>query len=429
MTDTMTETKRLEITSLGRKGEGIADDQGRPVFIPRALPGEIVRASVSQDKQGILRGQMLEIESASAARRAPPCPYYEGCGGCMIQHWDEGAYRKWKANFPLDMLARAGVKVQRVHDPVFIPARTRRRTTLTLFKQDQDMRVGYRRFRSHEITDIPDCLLLTPGLQSLKERLRPDLAPLLSDSRPAQLFIQDTGDAVELLFTGTVGKNKKPDQGWRNEAANLAEAHDIARIAWRAKDRDTPQVILSRRKMKKAAGVLDVTLPPGAFLQPSAEGEAALLAAVLAPFAGASGLRIADLFAGCGTFSGPFLAQGEVLAIESDQAMVSALGKAGRGAGNLVTEKRDLFGNPLAGTDLAGMDAVVLDPPRAGAKAQSAALAESPVPLIIYVSCNPAAFARDAALLCGGGYQLADITIIDQFIYSAHTELVAVFQR
>jgi 23S rRNA (uracil1939-C5)-methyltransferase len=174
-------------------------------------------------------------------------------------------------------------------------------------------------------------------------------------------------------------------------------------------------------------GNITVNLPPGAFMQPSAEGEAALVEAALAPIRESGARNTADLFCGAGTFAGPLLQLGPVIAAESEGGSVAAL-KAAKAKG-LTVQSRNLFSNPLACKELNALDAVLFDPPRMGAKEQAKALAESPVPLVVGVSCNPSTFVRDAGILKEGGYRLDSMQVIDQFVWSAHMELVGVFRR
>jgi 23S rRNA (uracil1939-C5)-methyltransferase len=231
------------------------------------------------------------------------------------------------------------------------------------------------------------------------------------------------------MITGQIGARRQPQLREQEMLGAMAAACGAARISWRFKERDEAEVMIAAAPVIKRAGNLSVPLPPGAFMQPSAEGEAALIAAALSPLAGKAGLKIVDLFAGCGTFSGPLLAHGAVHALEGDEAAIKALAVAARGVSGLTTEQRNLFTDPLMPAELKKYDAVLFDPPRAGALAQTAEIAKSAVPVVIGVSCNPATFARDAALLCEGGYKLQSVTLVDQFTWSAHVEIVAVFTR
>jgi 23S rRNA (uracil1939-C5)-methyltransferase len=221
-----------------------------------------------------------------------------------------------------------------------------------------------------------------------------------------------------------VGGGRALDGAVRGALAALTEAEDFARLAWEG------EVVVTRRVPFQAMGTARVVPPPGAFLQATAEGERALVGAVRAAAGGAR--RVADLFAGCGTFSLPLAVGAAVLAVEGEAAMLAALAEAARrtpGLRPVRTEARDLFRRPLLAGELGGFDAVVIDPPRAGAEAQSRELARSGVPVIAAVSCDPASFARDAAILVAGGYRLDWVQPVDQFRWSGHVELAARFSR
>ncbi len=419
----------IVIDYVGRRGDGVGAWQGKPVFVPRTLPGETVRVSLYEDRDKGVAGKLIAVSASAPDRVTPPCPHYESCGGCALQHWDIESYRVWKTARPREMLERAGLAPREWKPPVFIPHGTRRRATLAAFVQNRKIRLGYHRARSHDITDISSCLVLSPPLQALADSLRPFLARLITDSVPADVFIQDTGLARDVLITGAVGARKTPGLAERELMAEMAQACKVSRLSWRARDRDEAEIILQPAPVLKQCGDLRVELPPGAFMQPSAEGEAALVSAVTAATAQAEAKNIADLFAGCGTFAGPLLAQGLVHAVESEESCVAALKKAGRGVADFQFSRRNLYSDPLTAKELAAFDAVVMDPPRMGAKEQAAELAKSKVTRVISVSCNPSTFVRDAGMLAAGGYRLDSAQVIDQFVWSSHIEMVGVFIR
>lgn len=418
----------ITIDYIGRRGDGVGLWEGKPVFVPRALPGERVRVQIGAARDMGHAGHLLEIIEKSTERAEAPCPHYNECGGCALQHWRDESYRAWKENYVRELLDKAGVAVAEWKPPVFVPPRTRRRGTLAALMKDRKLRLGFHGARSHDIADTPGCLVLSPRLAKLAETMRVHLPQILTDGKPADIFMQDTGTAVDVMITGLVGSRREPQMKQREAMAAMAAAGGITRLSWRFRERDEPETIVQHAAITKRSGNLSVELPPGAFLQPSAEGEAALLAAITAPLGGK--MKIADLYAGCGTFAGPLLAHGTVYAAEGDAAAIAALGKAARGINApLTAERRNLSDNPLTARELDKFDAVVFDPPRAGAGTQAAQIAQSKVKLAIGVSCNPATFARDARTLCEGGYTLRSVQVVDQFTWSAHTELAAVFQR
>lgn len=425
-------TKReadIRIDDVGRRGDGVGFFNGRPAFIPGALPGEVVRARLDADRGEGHAGRLLAVLEASPERVTPPCPYYDTCGGCSLQHWSDGAYRAWTEKRVRTMLARNDVAVGAWRDSVYVPPRTRRRATFAALMVGGRLHLGFHKERSHHVADIPDCLVLSPRLQALMNGLRAHLPHILNDGREAAIFAQDSGSALDVMITGQIGARREPQMREREALATMAQDCGIARLSWRFKERDDPEIMIAGALVLKRSGALAVPLPPGAFLQPSMEGEAALLAAVLAPLQGMKRGKVADLFAGCGTFAGPFLDYGVVHAVEGDEAAIAALQSAARGVSGLSVEKRNLFTDPLGPRELDKFDAVVFDPPRAGALAQATQIAQSKVPLAIGVSCNMATFARDAGVLLKGGYTLRSLQIVDQFTWSAHVELVGVFTR
>ena len=407
MTQGMTE---WVIARLGRQGDGLAEG---PVHVPRALPGERVR--------GRLRGDRLEevrIVTPSPDRVAPPCRHYGACGGCQMQHAADGLVREWKAETVRRALAAQGLSAPL--RPVLVsPADARRRAGFAARRTKKGALAGFHGRGSDVIVETPDCRILHPELRPGRAVAR-DLA-ILGGSRKAVLSVMVTLSRGGLDVAARGGK--PADGPLRIALAELAARHDLARLAWE------DEVIVTRAAPVQRFGPAEVVPPPGAFLQATAHGEAALWDAVAEITAGAA--RVADLFAGCGTFSLPLAARARVHAVEGSAAMVAALERGWRhapGLKALSAEARDLFRRPLMPDELARFDAVVLDPPRAGAAAQVAELAGSGVPVIAYVSCNPVSFARDARVLAGAGYALDWVQVVDQFRWSAHVELAACFR-
>ena len=314
-----------------------------------------------------------------------------------MQHLGQDAYGKWKRGLAMAALARRGLGDAPVGELVVIPPGTRRRARFSAERRRGSIAFGFHRRRGRRVVDIASCALLVPALADAIPALRALCADLLDDGErlSVQALASDTG--LDLV----IARQRDLTLAERERLAAFAEAEDIASLAW---EDDGP--IALRREVRVNA----VLLPPGAFLQPSAEGEAAIRAAVEAGLGAAK--RVADLFSGCGT-----LAQGR------DAHRIDSNPDA------KPDEVRDLFARPLAGDELARFDAVIFDPPRAGARAQAQALAASAVPCVIAVSCDAGTFARDARSLADGGYDIETITPIDQFPWSAELELVAVFRR
>ncbi|NKX44973.1 class I SAM-dependent RNA methyltransferase [Roseicyclus persicicus] len=398
-------TGPLTIERLGHLGDGIAPG---PVFVPLALPGEVVEGEIGGD-----RIEAPRILTPSPDRVRPPCTHYRACGGCSLMHASDGFVARWKAEVIATALAAHGIDGTPL-PTVTSPARSRRRATLAGRRTKKGALVGFHARRSDVIVPLSDCHVLAPPLVALL----PTLGEItqLGGSRSATLSfaltLTDTG--VDCAVTG----GKPLDAGLRAELPRFRDR--IARMTWG----DEP--VYADPLPSLRFGPATVAPPPGAFLQATAAGEAALLAAVRRAVGSAA--RIADLFAGCGTFALPLATGAAVHAVEGDAALLAALDRAARHAPGLrpvTTETRDLFRKPLPPDDLASFDAVVIDPPRAGAEAQTRAIATAQVPRVAMVSCNPVTFARDAALLIAAGYRLDWVQPVDQFRWSPHVELAA----
>lgn len=401
---------RLTVERLGHLGDGIAGG----VFIPRSLPGEEVEGDLAGD-----RLENVRIVTPVADRVRPPCPHARTCGGCTMQHASDPLVARWKEGTVAGALAAQGLSAP-IRPILTSPPRSRRRATLSARRTKGGALLGFHARASDTLIPIPQCQLLHqdvmatfPGLEALTQ---------IGGSRTAALSLTVT---CSLGGPDVVVSGGKPLDGTlRLDLARLAEAHGIARLTWEG------ETVALRSHPVQAMGPARVTPPPGAFLQATAHGEAALLAGVTEAVGEAR--RIADLFAGCGTFTLPLSQQAGVHAVEGEAPMLAALDRAWRatpGLHRVTTEPRDLFRRPLEPDELRPFDAVVIDPPRAGAEAQAATLAASRVAVIAMVSCNPATFARDARILTQGGYRLDWVQPVDQFRWSPHVELVSRFAR
>ncbi len=401
----------LAVTRLGHKGEGIADG---PVYVARALPGEMVDGDVIDGRIASPRFLMPSPDRVRA-----PCPHYKACGGCALMHASDDFVANWKREVVVRALQAQGIDAL-VDGPDTSPPRSRRRAVLSARRLKSGVVVGFHGRASGTIVPIPECHLLLPQLMAAIPACA-RIVGLLGSRKGEMKFILTASDAgVDLSFEGgrTVGGPE------RLELTGLAEKTDLARLS------TGDDVIVERRVPVHVFGTVNVVPPPGAFLQATPEGETALVTAVHA--AVGSARRIADLFAGCGTFGLALASGSEVHAVENSREMLDALDRGWRqGAGlkPVTTETRDLFRQPLLAGELARFDAVVIDPPRAGAEAQMRELAQSEVGRIAAVSCNPATFARDARILIDAGYRLETVRVVDQFRWSAHVELAAAFVR
>jgi 23S rRNA (uracil1939-C5)-methyltransferase len=348
------------------------------------------------------------------------CRHFGICGGCATQDLAPAANRALKRDLVVSALARQGFANASVEDVVEVPPHTRRRATFKAMKRGGETQIGFHAARSHEIVDMHECLVLTPRLFVLVAGLRTMMGALLRDTEQADIEVTDTDAGFDVALHW----QRKPDTALNAELARWAAQLKLARVTGRN------GILVELAAPTVRFGDAPVKLPPGAFLQPTREGEALLQSRVLAAVKGAK--RVADLFAGCGTFALVLAKQARVHAVEREGAMLDALAagaRATQGLKPLTTEKRDLFKLPVTPPELAEFDAVVLDPPRAGAAAQVAELAQSRVRRIAYVSCDPASFARDARVLVERGYAMGAITPVDQFLWSSHIELVAAFAR
>jgi len=406
----------LSVESVGAGGDGIAVADGVRHFVPRTLPGDVVRAvPVARTAEGV-RCRLDRVETASPHRIAPFCPAFGRCGGCAFQHWAPDDLAAWKRARVVTALAHRGFADAPVEAVVTCPARSRRRATLAL----KGKKLGFREEGGHAVAAVEVCPVLVPQLSALIAPLRAVLSPLTADAAVAMTWT-DAGADVLIRCAD--------EPGWegREALATFARTHDLARLAWDSGTGAVPMAVA--RPPAMTFGGVSVAFPDAAFLQPSAEGEAALRDAVLAATEGAS--RVADLFCGLGTFALPLAARGAaVIAADADGAAIAALSAAvAKSPLAVQVSARDLFREPVSAEDLSGLDAVVFDPPRAGAQAQAREIAASAVPLAVAVSCNPASFARDARVLVDGGFRLVSAQPVDQFPLSPHLEVVAVFRR
>lgn len=411
----------LDIEKLGTEGAGLARMAGRSVLVPDALPGERVRIRLDGDAV-----TLLERHNDAPERIAPPCRHFGTCGGCVLQHLAPSPYAAFKATLIQAALSRHSLGDTSVAAVTASPPHSRRRAVLAARRIGAGVVLGFRGRASHHVVDLAQCPVLLPMLEQLLPPLRTFAAEVLAPGQQAMLTLTGVDTGIDL----GLDLPAEPKLAALQRLADFAERQGLARLWWRVGGGE-PVPAAQHRKVQTRFGAITVDLPPGGFLQATADGEAALFAAAQEWLGGAR--RIADLFAGIGTFA-LGLADGAnrpIHAVEQDAAALAALAAAARRAGlvRVTSECRDLEARPLLAPELAGFDAVLFDPPRAGARAQAEQLAQSGVPLIIGVSCNPASFARDAAILVAGGYSLDCVRPIDQFLWSNQIELIGRFRR
>jgi 23S rRNA (uracil1939-C5)-methyltransferase len=410
-------TERLAIVRLGHRGDGIADGDDGPVYVPYTLAGESVAVEAWPGHPD--RRRLLRVEQASAERIDPICPHFGICGGCALQHWAPVRYRAWKRDLVATALAQAGVEAD-VDDLIDAHGEGRRRAVLHARRGTHGvLQVGFAALLAHRVVPIDRCPILSPGLAGAIETAWDIAEELKNEAKPLdiQLTATETGLDVDVRGSGPLSPQRS------GTLARIAESRGLARLTRHG------ELIAQRAKPVVTMGRAKVSLPPGAFLQATREGEETLARLVAALVGDAK--TIADLFAGVGPFALRLAERARVIAADNEETAIAALRQAAATSGlkPIDAQRRDLYRRPFLAKELARVDAVVFDPPRQGAEQQARELAASEVPLIVAVSCNHATFARDARILSAGGYRLTAVTPVDQFRYSAHVEIVARFVR
>ncbi|WP_299825788.1 class I SAM-dependent RNA methyltransferase [uncultured Roseobacter sp.] len=397
------------IKHLGLQGDGVAEG---PVFAPLTLPGETVTGQVEGSTL-----QDVKVLTPSDRRVAPPCRHFKSCGGCQLQHADDAFVAAWKVDVVRRALEAQGLET--VFRPIQTsPAQSRRRAGFAARRTKKGALAGFHGRASDTIVAIPDCKLVAPEVLDGMQVAETLATAGASRKTPLSVMVTTTKTGLDVA----VSNGKPLDGPLRQHLAAICDQMGLARLTWAG------EVVAMRAPPIHALDGIDITPPPGAFLQATAHGEAALLAAVQEITDGAT--RIIDLFAGCGTFALPLARTAEVHAVEGASEMITALDQGWRNAKGLkqvTSEARDLFRRPLLPDEMRKAQAIVLDPPRAGAEAQVAELAKTTTPRIAYVSCNPVSFARDAQVLVNAGFTLDWVQVVDQFRWSAHVELAASF--
>jgi 23S rRNA (uracil1939-C5)-methyltransferase len=411
-------TERLTIDHVGHFGDGVAVANGASIYVPYALGGETVDVLPSPGHPD--RRALAHIVTASPERIDPFCPHFGACGGCAIQHWQPEAYRAWKRQLVVETLNHAGIECE-VGDLIDAHGTGRRRMTLHARQSQQDiLRVGFAAAGRHEIIAIDRCPILDPAMNGAIEAAN-EIAELLKPvSKPLDIQVTAADNGLDIDVRGSGPLNT----AMLSALSKLAEKHNLARLTRHG------ELVIMRAPPVVRVGKAQVTLPPGSFMQPTAAGEETLAALAFARAKGAK--HVADLFCGFGPFAFRLAEKFKVSAFDSDAVAVTALQNAVKltqGLKPIRAEARDLFRRPLMPQELRDYDAVVFDPPRQGAQAQSQQLAASKIALVVAVSCNPATFARDARILIDGGFKLGSVTPVDQFRHTPHVELVARFRR
>jgi 23S rRNA (uracil1939-C5)-methyltransferase len=411
-------TEQLTIHRLGHRGDGIADTNVGPVFVPYALPGETVTVEPVPGHPD--RRHLDHVDKPSHERAAPICKHFTHCGGCAMQHWSLAEYHLWKRGLVADALEQVGL-IAPLEPLIDAQAQGRRRGGRPAPRGARDvLEVGFTAPRAHHIVAIDRCPILAPGLEgaisaawAIAEILKPTDKPL-----DIQVTATDSGMDVDVRGSGPL------NSGRTTALAGVAEKFGLARITRHG------ELVAQGAQPLMRIGRAQVPLPQAAFLQATAAGEATLARLVLDHVGDAK--RVADLFCGIGTFALRMAERARVSAADSEASAIKALERAAANTSGLkpvACQVRDLFRRPFMAADLKGIDAVVFDPSRQGAETQARELAKSGVPVVVAVSCDAATFARDARILVDGGYKLVSVTPVDQFRYSFHVEMVGKFEK
>ena len=390
------------------------------LYVPFTLPGERVVAEGSGDRR-----ELMEVLTPSAERVTPPCPHFQACGGCALQHWEHGAYLAWKRERLIGTLARERIETEVLAAYAAEPA-ARRRVALHARKGSPDVaRVGYKARRSWDLVDVRECPIAQPAIQAAIPALKRLAAPLFEHAKSAPtLHVTVTDAGLDIEITGVEARSGGLSADARMQLAERAAEADFARVTVAGEP-----AYLSRQPAVRM-GAARVGLPPGAFLQATVGAEEAMAAFVRAASAGAS--RIADLFCGVGTFTFRLAEIAPTYAADFTPEAIGALNAAvatAPGLKGVTAEARDLVRRPVLADELKRTDVVVFDPPRASALEQSREIARSGVSRVVGVSCNPGTFVRDARVLIDAGFTLERVLPVDQFLWSPHMELVGVFSR
>ena len=407
----MAESTELTIERLGAKCDGIAMREGAPVYVPFALPGE-------QWRVGSEGAQRL---TDSAERAEPACRHFLQCGGCLAQHMSPALYRDWKHGLVVEAFRHRGLDAD-VAPVVVVDRNSRRRAFLGVERRGAEVIIGFREEGQHTLVDLAECPVLDPLIVAAVAGLREMARRVMVDRAGGRLVVTKLDHGLDVSFDNG-RKDLSPHE--RAELGALAQKMRLARLVVGGEE-----IVAAGRPVLTIGGV-EVEIAPGLFLQAVPEAER-LLADLCVAALPKRAKKVADLFSGVGTLTFPLARHASVAALDSDRRAINALAGAMRHAQGLkpvTATVRDLYRDPLSARELAEFDAVVLDPPRAGAADQAERLAKSKVPVVIAVSCNPATLARDARTLIDGGYRMGPVTPIDQFLFSPHVEAVTVFRR
>lgn len=410
----MSDERELLIARVGAQGDGVAETADGAIFVPFTLAGERVSADVSGD-----RGRLLRVLEPSPSRIEPICQHFGACGGCSVQHMSPDTYRNWKRDSVSSAFQSRGLDV--APGVLIETGGKRRRAVFSVERTGRGVLIGYHEAGSHALVAIEMCPVLDDAIVAALPSLATLIAPLVSRRGEARLTVTLTKSGLDVHLDG-IERHLSPDI--RSRLAADASALRLARLSI------GNEIVVETLQPFLSFGSADVVLPPASFVQAVAEAESAIAQQVVAAVGKVK--SVADLFCGVGAFTFPLARRAKVFALDGNKAAIEALmagAKKASGLKPITVRVRDLFREPLSPLELNEHDAIVFDPPRAGAESQAQRLAKSKVKTVVGVSCSPATLARDARHLVDGGYKIESITPVDQFVYSAHVEVVAVFRR
>lgn len=410
-------TAELSIEAIGHRGDGIArGESGNGIYVPFTLPGERILAEISG-----ARGDLVEVIEPSSDRISPVCALFETCGGCLLQHMAPAPYLEFKRQIIVNALKSHGLE-HPVETPVAIPTASRRRAVFSAkWLKTGRLLFGFAERRSHAIVDIETCPILLPSLDKRLSGLRSLAAIACGTKKVLKVQATLTPTGLDVVFI-----DGKQDEKTRQRLAREALGLDIARVSF-------PSDIIIESSIP-SLHIDGTTLQPkpGTFLQAATESEDILARYAVEAVKQGGAKTVADLFCGIGAFALRLARFAKVTGIDSDADALASLDHALRfstGLKPVRAERRDLFRNPMTARELNLFDAVLFDPPRAGAERQAHELARSKVKSVVAISCNPLTLARDLAILADGGYRIRTIRPVDQFVFSTHIETIAVCDR
>ncbi len=415
-------TIKTTITRLASQGDGVAVIEGNEYYFPFTAVGDEVKIALENGK-----AQLVRILEASNSRQSAPCAYYTACGGCNLQHLSQQAYLAFKQQRLKEALERAGFKDFDIAPVVEVPAASRRRIELKLQVIKKQLLFGFYKAETHDVVAIDACPVAVPEVSMLIAPLKEHLLSLKKPSNISAIQISAYDVGVELLIKAKSTLHARD----KTLLAELIDLECVQRVVAQVGDAEDTQMLARTSEPTMRFGDVDVEMPIGAFIQATQKGQDALATAAAA--IAAPNKKIADLYAGCGTYSFAMVAKGaQVIGIEGVDAMVMAANNAAKQAKlshRLRFEKRDLVKHPMPAKDLAEMDAVVINPPRAGAAKQCEQIADAGVKEVVMISCNPATLAKDLSYFNKAGYQVTSATPVDQFVWTGHLEAIVTLRR